>query len=57
VARLLEAELANREGGLAEACAAANADSTLAEETDEWQAFDYVLPPTRPAAKPRKGKA
>ena len=56
MARLLEAELVKREGELAKACAAANADSRLAEEIDEWQAFDDALPPTRPAARLRKGK-
>jgi len=56
VARLLELELAKREGELAKACAAANADSRLAEEIDEWQAFDDALPPTRSVARPRKGK-
>ena len=56
VARLLEAELVKREGELAKACAAANADSRLAEEIDEWQAFDDALPPARPAVRPRKGK-
>ena len=45
VARLLELELVKREGELAKACEAANADSRLAEEIDEWQAFDDVLPP------------
>ena len=57
MARLLELELAKRESELAKACAAANADSRLAEEIDEWQAFDDVLPPTRPAVRLRKGKA
>ena len=57
MARLLELELAKRESELAKACAAANADSRLAEEIDEWQAFDEVLPPTRPAVRLRKGKA
>jgi hypothetical protein len=57
VARLLEAELVKREGELAKACAAANADCRLAEEIDEWQAFDDALPPTRPAVQLRKGKA
>lgn len=57
MARLLEVELAMREGELAKACAAANADSCLAEEIEEWQAFDDALPPTRPAARLRKGKA
>lgn len=56
MARLLEMELAKREGELAKACAAANADSVLAEEIDEWQAFDDVVPPTRPAARALKGK-
>ena len=56
VARLLEAELAKREGELAEACVAVNADSRIAEEIDEWQAFDDVLPPTRPAERLGKGR-
>jgi hypothetical protein len=57
VARLLELELVKRESELAKACEAANADCRLAEEIDEWQAFDDVLPPTRPAVRLRKGKA
>ena len=56
VARLLEAELVRREGELAKACAGANADSRLAEEIVEWQAFDDVPLATRPAARTRKGK-
>ena len=56
MARLLELELAKREGELARACAAANADSLLAEEIVEWQAFDDVVPPSRPPARPRKGR-
>ena len=56
MARLLEAELAKREGELAEACVAVNADSRIAEEIDEWQAFDDVLPPTRPAERLGKGR-
>ena len=56
MARLLEVELVKREGELEKACAAANADSRLAEEIDEWQAFDDALPPTRPAVRLRKGK-
>ena len=56
MARLLEMELAKRESELAKACAAANADSRLAEDVDGWQAFDDVLP-TSPAVQPpgRKG--
>ena len=57
VARLLEAELEKRSTELEEACAAANADSRLAEEVDEWQSFDDVLPPSRPAPRPPKGRA
>ena len=45
VARLLEGELASREQKLEEACRSANADSVLAEEVAEWQAFDDPLPP------------
>ena len=56
VARLLEAELAMRERELEKACAAANADSRLGEEIDDWQAFDDVLLPTQPGARARKGK-
>lgn len=56
VARLVEVELARREGEMAKACAAANADSRLAEEVDDWQSFDDVLPPTRPGARLRKAK-
>ncbi len=56
MARLLETELEKRETELARACAAANEDSSLAEEIDEWQAFDDELPSSRPAARPRKGK-
>ena len=44
VARLLERELAAREKELEAACHAANADSVLAEEVAEWQAFDDPLP-------------
>lgn len=44
VARLLERELASRERELEEACRAANADSALAEEVAEWQAFDDPMP-------------
>lgn len=57
VARLLEVELVKRESELAKACEAANADGRLAGEIDEWQAFDDVLPPTRPVVRLRKGKA
>ncbi len=42
LARPLEVELVKREGELEKACAAANADCRLAEEIDEWQAFDDV---------------
>lgn len=40
VARLLEQTLAEREDSLAAACRAANRDTVLNKETDEWQAFD-----------------
>lgn len=43
VARLLEQELAQREQVLEAACLAANADTTLAAEIEEWQAFDDEL--------------
>jgi len=52
VARLLERELASRERELEAACRAANADSVLAEEVAEWQAFDDPVPPV-----PRRRKA
>ncbi len=54
VARLLEVELSKRESELARACAAANADSRLAEEIEEWQAFDDAPPKAKSAARPRK---
>ncbi|MHB1047026.1 MAG: hypothetical protein ACYDBY_14350 [Thermoanaerobaculia bacterium] len=56
VARLVEAELARREGELARACAAANADTVLAEEIVAWQSFDDAVPRPRPAARSRKAK-
>jgi hypothetical protein len=40
VTRLLEQNLAEREDLLAVACRAANKDTRLAKETDEWQAFE-----------------
>jgi len=40
VTRLLEQTLAEREDSLAVACRAANRDTALAKEIDEWQAFD-----------------
>ncbi len=40
VTRLLEQILAEKENTLAAACRAANGDTALAQETDEWQAFD-----------------
>ena len=40
VTRLIEEELARRDDVLAAACLAANADAVLAQEIDEWQAFD-----------------
>jgi len=43
VARLLEQELAERERDLAAACVAANEDSSLTREIEEWQAFDDDL--------------
>jgi hypothetical protein len=36
----LEQTLAEREDSLAAACRAANRDTVLNKETDEWQAFD-----------------
>lgn len=56
MARLVEAELVRREDELARACAAANADSVLAEEIVEWQSFDDAVSPPRPAARSRKAK-
>ena len=56
MARLLEVELARREKELANACAAANAESRLAEEIEEWQAFDDARPPARAAGRVTKGK-
>lgn len=56
MARLLEAELSRREGELAKACEAANADSFLAEEIEEWQAFDDVPAPAPPAPRKRRGR-
>ena len=56
VARLLEAELSKREGELAKACEAANADSRLAEEIAEWQAFDDVPAPAPPTPRKRRGR-
>ena len=53
VARLLERELASRERELEEACLAANADSVLAEEVAEWQAFDDPIPPASRRRKTR----
>jgi hypothetical protein len=40
VTDLIERELAKRDDALAEACRAANADTSLEREIDEWQAFD-----------------
>jgi hypothetical protein len=40
VTRLLEQELASRDASLAAACHAANQDSALAGEIEEWQAFE-----------------
>jgi metal-responsive CopG/Arc/MetJ family transcriptional regulator len=40
VTRLLEQTLAEREDTLAAACRAANRDTALAKEIDDWQAFD-----------------
>jgi metal-responsive CopG/Arc/MetJ family transcriptional regulator len=40
VCRLLEQNLAEREDLLALACRAANKDTKLDKETDEWQAFE-----------------
>ena len=40
VTRLLEQELKDRDSSLAAACRAANRDKALAQEIDEWQAFE-----------------
>jgi hypothetical protein len=40
VTRLLEQELSERDNTLAAACRAANRDTALQREMDEWQAFD-----------------
>ncbi len=40
VTRLLEQELAKRDNSLADACRAANRDTVLEQEIDEWQAFE-----------------
>lgn len=56
LARLLEAELSRREGELARACEAANADSFLAEEIEEWQAFDDAPAPAPPTPRKRRGR-
>ncbi len=56
MARLLEAELSRREGELARACEAANADSFLAEEIEEWQAFEDAPAPAPPTPRKRRGR-
>lgn len=40
ITRLIENELAERDGSLASACLAANLDQALSREIEEWQAFD-----------------
>ena len=40
VTLLLEQELARRDEALAAACRAANSDTALERDIDEWQAFD-----------------
>ncbi|RQD76227.1 MAG: hypothetical protein D5S03_06845 [Desulfonatronospira sp. MSAO_Bac3] len=40
VTRLLEQELAKHDSSLADACRAANRDTVLEQEIDEWQAFE-----------------
>ena len=40
VTGLIEQELARRDDVLAAACHAANSDTALEREIDEWQAFD-----------------
>jgi len=37
---LIEQELAKRDDALAAACCAANSDTALEREIDQWQAFD-----------------
>jgi len=45
VTRLIEAELEKEERQLASACLQANADTTLSDEVDEWQAFEDETAP------------
>ncbi len=40
VTRLIEANLASHDDALAAACRAANQDSELEREMEDWQAFD-----------------
>ncbi len=40
ITRLIEQELAKHEGELAAACHAANNDTSLNREIEEWQSFD-----------------
>jgi len=40
VTGLIEQELARRDDALAAACRAANSDTALERDIDEWQAFD-----------------
>ena len=40
ITRLIEQELAKHDDALAAACRAANKDSALQREIEEWQAFD-----------------
>jgi hypothetical protein len=40
IARLLEQELSRREQVLEQACLAANADTALGVEIEEWQGFE-----------------
>lgn len=44
VARLLEDELKKHDKALERACRAANDDTALTAEIDEWQVFDDPLP-------------
>ncbi|MBI3249001.1 MAG: hypothetical protein HYZ50_21065 [Deltaproteobacteria bacterium] len=46
IVHLLEQELAQREQALEAACLAANIDTALVTETEEWQSFDDNLEDT-----------
>jgi len=48
VSRLIENSLASHEEALAAACQAANQDSELEREIDDWQAFHDEIPEEAP---------